>query len=702
MFVVLLCQPGWAQDRSVRALRSVRSITTDQGWDVSLQLEFAARYLRHVPDGSGKSVRIQIEPLETGDPVPLASPFRQNLSLPGDLGAPISEIFYERRAEEAFVEIRFREGVAFEVRQGDGLRALSISVRPLAHEARADGGVASDEGAIPVEEGRTLKIARTAIRDGELDRAILLLTKILDDPDQSTAADRRNARELLGLTRERRGQFAHARAEYERYLRDHPDGEGADRVRQRLDALITASSAPSPGLRKRAQETARASAKVGDVPVEYDVFGSLGVRYFQTDSFLEEDGQGFEAYYILTDFNLATRVDVSDYRIRTDFTGTFDKDLQDLGRSDDLRISRASIQLEDEVRGIEATIGRQRRSDSGVLGRFDGAHVSARFGPHVKLSSLVGMPVESTSDSAPNTDTVLGGAAIDVEDVLLDGLGGQLWVVTQSTESLTDRTALGGVLRYASEDVYAFLYVDYDFIFEDLNTAILSGSWFVSEATSVRAAVEQRKTPILELRTALQGQLAGNLDRLQDFLSESQIRDLVRDRTQTVWTGSAGVTHRLTEDLQLSGDVFVTHASDTKDVLDAQTGAQIPGADAVGPDVSITSQLLANDWLVENGVGSVSARYFEGSTSRSVSLSGYGRFPVWGGVRVNPLVRWEWRDSDVQAARSTLRPSLELDWRYESFQLNAESGIEWVETIGGGAQDRQTSYFVELGARWEF
>ncbi len=705
MFVALLCQPAWAQDRSVRALRSVRSVESDAGWDLSLQLEFAARYLRHVPDGSGTSVRIQIEPLDTGDLVPFASPFRQNLSLPGDLGAPISEIFYEQRsAGEAYVEIRFRERVAFDVRQGDGLRTLSIRIAPLAHEARsgsADDAVDASDVA-PVEEGRTLKIARAAIRDGELDRAILLLTKILDGGDQATTADRRAARELLGLTRERRGQFAHARAEYERYLRDYPDGEAAERVRQRLDALVTASAAPSPRLRKRSETATRTTAKVGDVPITYDVFGSLGVRYFRTDSFLEDDGAGFEASDVLTDFDLANRLEVADYRIRSDFTGTFDADLSSADRSNDFRVSRLSIQVEDEVRGIEATIGRQRRSDSGVLGRFDGGHVSARLGPHLTASGLVGMPVESTSDAAPNTDTVLGGGAIDLEDVFVDGLGGQLWVIAQTTASMTDRAAIGGDVRFASKKVYAFVYVDFDFMFAELNTAILSGTWYVSDATSVRASVEHRKTPILELRTALQGQTVQDLDRLQDFLGESEIRDLARDRTQTVWTGSAGITHRLSDKLQLSGDLFITHSGETKGVLDAQTGDQIPGADAVGPDLSLSTQLLVNDWLIENGIGSVSARYFEGRTSRSLSLSGYGRFPVWGGIRVNPRLRWEWRDSDVQAARSTLRPSVELDWRYESLVVNADAGVEWVESLAGGAQDRQTSYFVELGGRWEF
>ena len=58
----------------------------------------------------------------------------------------------------------------------------------------------------------------------------------------------KEAQEYLGLARERNGQLAHAKAEYRIYLAKYPEGEDAQRVRQRLDALVTAYQAPMPGL----------------------------------------------------------------------------------------------------------------------------------------------------------------------------------------------------------------------------------------------------------------------------------------------------------------------------------------------------------------------------------------------------------------------------------------------------------------------
>ena len=56
---------------------------------------------------------------------------------------------------------------------------------------------------------------------------------------------KQNAQEMLGVSREKNGQLAGAKKEYEIYLKKYPRGEGADRVRQRLFALRTARNEPN-------------------------------------------------------------------------------------------------------------------------------------------------------------------------------------------------------------------------------------------------------------------------------------------------------------------------------------------------------------------------------------------------------------------------------------------------------------------------
>ena len=164
------------------------------------------------------------------------------------------------------------------------------------------------------------------------------------------------------------------------------------------------------------------------------------------------------------------------------------------------------------------------------------------------------------------------------------------------------------------------------------------------------------------------------------------------------WTGTAGMTHRPNDLWQISADLTVTYSSDTNDSADGL----IPGVDASGPNFGGSMQFQRNNWLQEGGLGSLALRYFEGDGSRTFGLAGFSRFLLLKDLRVSPRLRWDIRDSDLQGTSSSLVPSLELDWRYKSFLLNANAGVQWLEPIQSSQLERDTSYFLELGVRWEF
>jgi Tfp pilus assembly protein PilF len=63
--------------------------------------------------------------------------------------------------------------------------------------------------------GQLMADARHAMTAGEISRAIQIYTKVLQQPPN---AEQQAAQEYLALARERNGQVAHAKAEYERYL----------------------------------------------------------------------------------------------------------------------------------------------------------------------------------------------------------------------------------------------------------------------------------------------------------------------------------------------------------------------------------------------------------------------------------------------------------------------------------------------------
>ena len=96
-------------------------------------------------------------------------------------------------------------------------------------QATSDSGAALDEGGLPPVEPigtdpalddatlqKTMSDARAALAARDYPKAVTLLTKLQRQPE---FPDRSRAQELLGLARERSGQLAHAKAEYEEYLR---------------------------------------------------------------------------------------------------------------------------------------------------------------------------------------------------------------------------------------------------------------------------------------------------------------------------------------------------------------------------------------------------------------------------------------------------------------------------------------------------
>ncbi|HEB90967.1 MAG TPA: tetratricopeptide repeat protein, partial [Deltaproteobacteria bacterium] len=436
--------PAAARQRATRALRSVGIETADGGWTLDLEFQFPIRYLRHTPLTPGRTLRIQVDPLDLGDDEMPQGPIRENLPIPRGEPIPLVEIVCDVSVPgEPFVEMQFERTFAFDVEQGKDFRHLVIRVTPPG-QARPDDGPDREES----RSARLLTRARHSIRDGQLDLGIALLTRVLElTADDPTNRNRMDARELLGLTHERKGELAHAQAEYEAYLADYPEGPASARVRQRLDALLTASAAP----RKPLRAPKRTATPSGRSTIDRELFGSLAVRYFRSESLDDNSGGQFLSTNVLTDVDVAGRLEAEAWMVRGDLTGTFDVDVAGQGRSNDARISRLSIHAEDRLHGLEATLGRQRRSDSGVLGRFDGLRVAGDLGPHYTLSALVGMPVESTADTGPNTDTLVAGGAFNFEDVWLEGLQGQIFAVGRRTASMTDRAALGSEIRYSTE-----------------------------------------------------------------------------------------------------------------------------------------------------------------------------------------------------------------------------------------------------------
>ncbi|MDH3577611.1 MAG: SPOR domain-containing protein, partial [Gammaproteobacteria bacterium] len=108
------------------------------------------------------------------------------------------------------------------------LTEITRAPKELAEE-RID--IAEGDGSAVSKVDALMQDARKSMVAGDISRAIQIYTKVLQQPEHMRMAE---AQEYLALAREKNGQMAHAKAEYQRYLSLYPDNEGAVRVNQRL------------------------------------------------------------------------------------------------------------------------------------------------------------------------------------------------------------------------------------------------------------------------------------------------------------------------------------------------------------------------------------------------------------------------------------------------------------------------------------
>ena len=534
--------------------------------------------------------------------------------------------------------------------------------------------------------------ARDYMTDKDYGGAVRLYTKILQQPDNRYSQD---SLEYLGLARERNGQLAQARMVYRTYLERYPEGEGAERVKQRMAALLTASKQP-----RRKLETARKKSSSDEDP-KWDVFGGISQYYRRDENTVKIDDDN--ELTTLTQSSLDSNMDVtsrlrgSDYSLQARFTGGYLHDFLDDGVNSDTTVSSLYFDASATQSALSMRIGRQSRSTGGVLGRFDGLLLGLPLGKKFSLSAVGGFPVESSTDSFEGTDRYFYGLTLETEG-FAEGWDANAFVIEQQVEGITDRRAVGGELRYFDSNRSFFSLVDYDIHYNELNIGQLLGNWTFADKTTVNMVADYRRSPILTSRNALVGQTASSIDDLQDSFTDSEIQDLARDRTATSKLATLGVSHPVNEQLQISGDITAYNLSGTS------ASGGVAAMEGTGTDFTYNLQLVGSNLVTQGDITIFGLRYTDTGDRDIYSLNFNTRYPVTSDFRVNPRFRMDYRDNqDDGTDQVTYRPSLLLDYRIKRrLRLEAEVGGEYSDRELVDGSEESNSYFINLGYRADF
>ncbi len=537
-----------------------------------------------------------------------------------------------------------------------------------------------DTGASKVDT--LMEEARQTLAVGDTSRAIQIYTKILQMPENSRQPE---AQEYLALAREKNGQIAHAKAEYQRYLSMYPDGEGTSRVSQRLAALLASGrQAGSASVSKANGKPAKRSNW------RLQTFFS---QYYRRDANQQNDQDEIisqSALYSDVNFDARRRGERFDFSSRLSAGYRNDFLDEDVGTGNDTRISYAYADLADAKTGWRGRLGRQSRNTGGVLGRFDGLNVGYQATERVLLNAVVGTPAYSSSDGVDPSRSFYG-ASLNFGPVL-ENLDIGVFYIDQTIDGIQDRQAVGTEFRYFGTNQSLWGMVDYDLAFGELSSAFLQGSWRLPSRLSIHGVIDRRGSPFLSTSNAIIGQPVTSFEELAVIFGEDELLQLGQDRTPISTTFTVGVSYPISTKWQINADASQSTIEDTP----ASGGVlSTPGSSYS----YYSTSLIASSLFKEGDVTIFSARYSDSETTRVVSFSVDSRYPIGRTWRINPRLRVDRRQRLADSSDEWLyTPGLRIQYRRsQKLRIELEVGKQFSQRETADADLDRESYFVNLG-----
>jgi len=530
---------------------------------------------------------------------------------------------------------------------------------------------------------------KLALVEKKFRNAISYFTKVTEI---GTGNTKQQAWEYIGLAREKNGQIAHAKAEYKRYLKLYPSGIGHERVKQRLEGLLTAQLAPKRKL---------VSSKKDKEEESWELFSTISQNYRYQQS--QQDGQDSSTTdnSVNSYFNTSGRKRGEKYDLRFQFDMDHRYDFTEDARvKSDFGLSTAYFDYISLTGGGIVRVGRQSRSSGGILGRFDGVWYGYPISNDVKLNFVAGLPVQSGGGINFHTEQQVVGLSADFDKVYRN-LDISTFIVQQNVEGNLDRRAIGTEVRFIANKSSYFGILDYDIEFNLLNNIQFVGNWIFKNNKSLNFVYDRRASPIITTSNALIGQGVGELAELQVVLTDDQIRELAIDRTGTYDSIIISGNLPLSDRYSMSADINATKSSSTPaTTIGLQPVAEV---EAIGPDYYFGVTLIGSNLFSKRDTNIVSIRQSTGTT-KSTSFDVRSQFNLNKKWRMRPRVRYDIRtrsSNDTKSNRTTV--SARFDYRYtRELQFQMEILADFNEATDNGTTTKNSDYSIDLSYIYDF
>lgn len=686
---------------AAQILDKIEIIQTNTEADIHIDFFTQVRYLRHSPTNESSSLQIFLDfPQLTVAPTQ-----RETLSSPPSDLVPGFTVNYPDQKTNS-IGIKFKKPVKFRITPDSSGRGIVIHVplekmaEPQAQEVPAPITEAAivDIPSIPqgmnVNDyaGKLVAESRVAAGLGDYAKAIQLLNAALNFPPHAYS---QNAQELIGVAREKNGELAKAKAEYNLYLSLYPEGDGVKRVRQHIADIDEAS---------KSKTTAKAKKPTREIS-ETTVYGSWDQYYYDAHSHNYEsdpttNSHSHDQSSLMSSLNLTARSRQNQYDSKLVYRNRQTMDfLPQIGSSKHSNRDRTDAAYA-EVANSEVDYlvraGRQSGNSGGVLGRFDGGLLRYGLTSKLRVNLVAGTLDEYKVDYKRH----FYGINLDIGP-LAENWSGNTFFINQETDNVTDRRAVGGELRYFKNDRSVYSLVDYDTMFHRLNTFMVQGNLQAEDTTNYNVLYDHRKSPILQMINSLSSvpvapgspQPTTIRQALQQGQTEELLRSLAIANTLDTDLYLLGVTRQITPRWQLGADVQLSRVSggDSTAAVAAATNALLENNPFIDP---LTLQNLSNsfaggntytyhvqavglDTLFKNDTSIISASITTGPTSLVESVVLTNIMVPRENWRLDSSIKLTRIDTDPSTMQYVVSPTMRASYRLGTkATLEAEIGLE--------------------------
>ena len=738
---------------------------------VELKLNRPVNVTGSDPAEKGLDIAVHIEPLATVLPGNADVSLKEAASVPPQNVAGLGGAIYDPAATQGpVIHFIFSKVMTYAINRDENNRHIVLSVAPPEAAAKcagtksaASGGTSkgdlkksfdgADAGATAAaspgqDAPGALAEGKKLLASGDFNRATAFFTKAVSIGSGRVKQD---AQEMLGLSHERAGQLAFARAEYQTYLSQYPSGPDAARVKERLSGVDAAMEdqaskqfalhqaktgggqasntagkgdgvLPNPGLQTLppapGQTIGANGVQVGGngmrsnmaEPIKdpkawtWQKNGSIAQYYYRDDNFVPTlpggpvmgTHQVFENE-LLTSADAYVQGENQDYAVEARASAFNQKGFGT--QSNIATSSLSSVYIDGKMKGpgLGLRVGRQSKSTGGVFGRFDGGVLTWQKDKNIKLQAVGGAPVFSR-DALPFSDNRYFYGVSGEYTSSDKAWSASLYAIQQNVGDIVDRRALGGEARYSGSKGSIYSAADYDIFFHELNNAYLSGTWLPRQSTTIYATADYRRLPFLLTSNALMGQTQGTLQTLVDAVGLNNVNEWAGDRTSTSESLSLGVSQQLSDKWQVSLDASLAYYTGT-----VASG----GVDATpdpGLDFYSSLSLNGSGILALNDSLSTGLRYATSSFGTTYMVDGFERFPITEKLRVGPRFRLSMRTSKTSDQVQYLAmPSMSLSYRINPhWSIETELGARWQNTVTAGTGQQMLDVLATAGYRYEF